>query len=258
MKRVFLISFASLVAVVFSSCSSVGVYDLQERSGAVVQERPSRILVEPFSAQPSAFDLGPRSADEHRMLRSRIVSTLADQTVSQLRIYAADSAVLQRSTQLRPGAWLVRGQIRKVSQGSRALRATIGLGVGRTKMQTRVTVFQVTSEGLRPLVSFNTTGSSGLEPGAALGAAGGTASVAAAAGVATGITLNSLPGVSTDIERTSYEIAAVVSSFLQSQGLQDPSRRAINPNMKGRLPTTVNTARIVPEPIRNQVSTRNE
>lgn len=253
MIRASLLTLASFAAFAFSSCSSVGVYDLQQRAGASVQTRPSRILVEPFSAQASAFDLGRRSPEDHRVLRGRIVSTLADQTARQLRVYAADATVLQGSRQLVPGTWLVRGQIREVSQGSRALRATIGLGAGQTKMRTRVTVFQVGAHGLTPLISFNTTGSSGLEPGAVLGAAaGGSASVAAGVGLAAGLTLNSLPGVSTDIDRTSYEIAAVVSSYLQSRGLHDPSRRTISPNMKGRLPSTLNTARAVPAPLRSE------
>lgn len=248
MIRVFL---ASLIVVVFSSCSSVGVYDLQKQRGVTVT-RPTKILVEPFVAPASVFELGPRSPEAFQTLRAQIVSNLADQTSRQIKIYAANSAVIPRSSQPSIGAWLVRGEIRKVHQGSRALRAAVGMGVGRTEMRTRVVVFQSTSGGLLPLITFNTTGNSGLEPGAALGlATGGTTSALAAAGTASALALNSLPGVSTDIDRTSYEIAAVLSSYLQSQGLLDSSRRAISPNMKGRLPTTVNASRIIPAPLRN-------
>lgn len=241
--------FASLaVLLTFCSCSSVGVYSVQSNS-ARLQQAPSRIWVERFSAPLSAFQLGERSAGEKRVLRDEIVGNLAQSTAVQLRTHAANSSVLGPSSKISPGAWIVRGQITRVDQGSRALRAGIGLGVGRTEMRTSVSVCQVTGSGLLPLLRFNTTGSSGLEPGAALGLATGgvgTAVTVANAGV------RSIPGVSSDIDRTSYEIAAVLSVFLQQNGLLGASRTAIQPNMRGQLPTTINLNRAIPAPMRVQ------
>ena len=228
------------------SCSSVGIYSLENRSAAPVQA-PSRILVEPFSAPLSAFQLGERTAREKSVQRDEIVQNLARSTASQIRTHAADSAVLRSSQQVVPGAWIVRGQITRVDQGSRALRAGIGLGMGRTEMRTRVSFYRVTTSGLAPLIRFNTTGTSGLEPGAALGLATGgvgTAMTVANAGV------RSLPGVSTDIDRTSYEIAAVLSVYLERHGLLGRSRQAIHPRMKGQLPTMINLDRAIPAPLR--------
>ncbi len=234
-----------------SACSSVGIYDLKKNDARLAQG-PTRILVQPFSAPLSVFQLGERSAQEKSVLRDEIVTALARGTASQLRTHAADAAVLARGQQPAPGTWLVRGEIRRVDQGSRALRAVVGLGAGRTEMQTRVTVCQVTGAGLVPLIRFNTTGSSGLEPGVALGVAtGGVGTAVSAASAAGSLVLSSLPGVSSDIDRTSYEIAAVVSVYLQRQGLLGSSRTAISPNMRGKLPTTVNLNRAVPAPLRS-------
>jgi hypothetical protein len=239
----------SLVGVVaLSSCSSVGVYDLQKH-GVRVTQAPVRILVEPFSAPPSVFKLGERPERELRTLRGEIVSTLASRTAAELRTHAAAAAVVGAAHPVRPGTWLIRGQIRKVDQGSRALRTTVGLGAGRTKMRTRVTVYDVTSAGLVPLLRFNTTGSSGMEPGAVLGVATGGVTLV---GTGSSLLMGSLPGVSSDIERTAYEISAVLSVYLQRNGLLDPSRRAITPNMRGQMPTTVNVNRAVPAPLRGQ------
>lgn len=242
--------FVLVALLLLPACSSVGVYSLQKK-GARVQQAPTRILVEPFVAPASVFQLGERPESELRTLRTEIVAALARGTAGQLRTYAADAKVITPATRVPVGTWVVRGEIRKVDQGSRALRATIGFGAGRTAMRTRVSVYQVTSAGLVPLLRFNTTGASGLEPGVALGVAtGGVATAFSAASAAGGLLLGSLPGVSTDIDRTSYEIAAVVSAYLQRNGLLDPSRAAIQPNMKGRMPSTLNASRAVPAPLR--------
>jgi len=241
--------FASLACVLtFTSCSSVGVYSVQSNS-ARLREAPSRIWVERFTAPLSAFQLGERSASEKRVLRDQIVGNLAQSTAAHIRVHAANASVKGPTSKIALGAWLVRGQINRVDQGSRALRAGIGLGVGRTEMRTSVSVFRVTESGLVPLLRFNTTGNSGLEPGAALGIATGGASAAVAVANAG---LGSIPGVSTDVDRTSYEIAAVLSVFLQQNGLLGSSRTAIQPNMRGQLPTTVNLNRAIPAPLRTQ------
>jgi Domain of unknown function (DUF4410) len=231
-----------------TSCSSVGVYSLQ-KNGARVHQAPSQILVQPFSAPASVFSLGDRPESEKRALRSEIVANLARSTAIQLRTHAAASTVVSDSGQIRPGSWVLRGEIRRVDQGSRALRATVGLGAGRTEMRTRVTLCNVTTGGLVPILRFNTTGNSGMEPGAALGVATGGASLVATGG---SVLMGSLPGVSSDIDRTSYEISAVISAYLQRNGLLDASRRAISPNMRGQVPTTMNLNRAVPAPLRGQ------
>lgn len=244
---------AVLVAVVFSSCSSVGIHTVRT-SGSRTTQAPTRIKVEPFSAPPSAFKLGERPASEQVTLRREIVTNLARLTALNLRTHAAKAAVTTRPAgNLSPGMWVVRGDILYVNQGSRALRAFVGLGAGRTAMRTRVSVLRVTPSGLAPLLAFETTGSSGLEPGAALAVAtGGVGTAAAAANVVGSTLLAGLPGVSSDIDRTAYEITAVISAYLQANGLLAPSRVAIQPNMKGRLPTTLNLNRAVPAPLRNR------
>jgi hypothetical protein len=91
-----------------------------------------------------------------------------------------------------------------------------------------------------------------MEPGVALGlATGGVGTAMSAASAGSTLVLNGLPGVSTDIDRTSYEIAAVISAYLERNGLLDPSRRAIQPNMKGQMPSTLNPNRAIPAPLRS-------
>jgi len=251
MPRLLIPTFAAAAVVLLSSCSSVSVYNLQKKDVRLTQ-RPTQIFVEPFAAPLRAFHLGNRTPAEKSVLRDEIVKNLAHSTAGQLRTHAARASVMRTSQQLTPGSWLVRGEILKVDQGSRALRAVVGLGVGRTAMRTRVTVYAVTSVGLVPLLRFHTTGASGMEPGVALGVAtGGVGTAVSAASAAGSLVMSSLPGVSSDIDRTAYEISAVVSVYLQNNGLLESSRTAISPNLRGQLPTTVNLNRAVPAPLRS-------
>jgi len=70
-------------------------------------------------------------------------------------------------TELKPksGIW-VRGQMVEEIQGSRALRALIGLGAGKTKLGTRTFVFNLNKSKTRPWLTLWTQGGSGYEPGA--------------------------------------------------------------------------------------------
>lgn len=237
-----LLSFSAAIAL--CSCSSAGIYNV--RTAQRPSSAPTKIVVEPFSSRRADFQLGERSVAEQDRLRREIVSSLARQTAQQIRTHAAHSSV--SSGHVVPGMWVVRGNIRKVDQGSRALRTGVGLGAGRTTMKTSVSVFQVTASGWVPLLSFKTSGASGLEPGVAPSIATGGISAVGTSVAAVGA---ALPGVNSDIDRTAYEISAMLSAYLQAHRLLAPNRTAIQPRMKGQLPTTIDPARAIPAPLRN-------
>jgi hypothetical protein len=241
--------FLALAAVALTGCSSTGVYNLQKR-GAPVSVAPRVIFVSPFTVRTDALQLGERTRAEKAALGREISAALARRTASEVRRYAAPASVLAAGRNPGAGTWQVRGEILKVDQGSRALRAGVGLGAGRTEFRTRVTVSEISRDGSRTILTFRTTGVSGLEPGAALGVVGG----AGAAQVAGGALLGSMSGVGTDIDRTAHEIAAVLSAYLSRNGLLSRSRPALTPNMAGQLPSTMNTRRVIPAPVRDVIS----
>lgn len=63
------------------------------------------------------------------------------------------------------GLW-VTGQITEENKGSRALRAIIGLGAGKTKLETKTFVYNLDKSKKSPWLTIWTTGHSGREPGA--------------------------------------------------------------------------------------------
>ncbi len=114
-------------------------------------------------------------------------------------------------------AWLIRGQFKTVDQGSRALRAFVGFGTGRTTLETEVQVYDLSVSAQAPLLTFETTGGSGAEPGAIL--SGNPIGLALGAeGKATGT------GLSQDAKRTARMIAAYVSTALADRGYIAPEK----------------------------------
>jgi len=239
-----------LPVIVLAGCSSAGIFDLQ-KSGKKVTQAPTTIWIEPFSIRPGAMKLGNRTAAEKRALGEEISRNLASRTSKEVQRYAANAAVSHRGRSQAPGTWLVSGEIVRLDQGSRALRAGVGLGMGATDLQTRVRVTAIHANGRTKILTFQTRGRSGLEPGAALGVATGGASLV---GTGAGLVGGSLPGISSDIDRTAFETAAVLSDLLARNGLLDPSRQALAPRMTGTTPTSFNARRAVPAPVRDRVA----
>lgn len=235
------------MALSLAGCSSVGVYNLHQH-GPAATAAPRSVFVQPYAIRSGALSLGDRPAAETARLGREIQKALADRTVRETRRHAAPAAVLAAGRAPAPGTWLVRGEIVQVDQGSRAMRAVVGLGAGRTHFRTNVSVFAVDGGGMRKILSFRTRGSSGMEPGAALGVATGGASLV---GTAAGTLAGSLPGVSSDVDRTAYETAAVLSTYLANQGLLGKSRQRVTPNFAGQVPSSFNARRALPTPVRD-------
>jgi hypothetical protein len=61
---------------------------------------------------------------------------------------------------------LITGQMTKEKEGSRALRTLIGLGAGKTKLDTKTFVYNLDKSKKTPWLTIWTSGHSGREPGA--------------------------------------------------------------------------------------------
>jgi hypothetical protein len=116
-------------------------------------------------------------------------------------------------------AWLVTGRFVRVNQGSRALRTAVGFGLGGTKLETEVSIYDLSTRPAREILRFVTTGGSNAMPGVAPGA------------VFPNLWLLSLdtlvkmgPGLSSDMIRTSREIVAVLSECMAQEGFLPPGK----------------------------------
>jgi hypothetical protein len=127
-------------------------------------------------------------------------------------------------------AWLVTGRFIRINQGSRALRVLIGLGAGGTKLETEVSIFDLSTRPARLVAQFQTVGGSNAEPGALIG--GGPDVVSAGVGIGVGAVSSALHGVTEDSRRTARMIAFYTSQQLAARGFI-PASTAKNPKLLG-------------------------
>jgi hypothetical protein len=159
--------FVVLLVLSFSGCASVSVVDQRDY---LVDAPPSQIFVAPFVFRGSEFHVN-RSGEEfqsfcktfQRMFQSYLVRSFVQGNRGELSVRAINGL-----TPFPPSSWVVEGEFLRVCEGSRAARASIGLGIGASQLQTYVRVYAVGLNGKRVLVtSFWTTGGSNSEPGGA-------------------------------------------------------------------------------------------
>jgi hypothetical protein len=99
-----------------------------------------------------------------------------------------------------------------VEQGSRLLRSAVGFGVGGSKVETRVEVYDLAQNPGTPFLTFSTTGGSGSEPGAILALSADPLQIAIG-----GVT-GAAHGLSEDTKRTAREITAELSNYMYKRG----------------------------------------
>ena len=198
-----------LFTLALASCASVSVEDGTERA---TRKMPEIIYVSDFNTTAADFevdragrDLAAFKENLQLMLKTAMATDLTDRLIPAVGVGKSKQSGLRN-------AWLVRGEFATVKQGSRLLRSAIGFGMGGTKVETRVQVYDLTQNPGQPFLTFSTTGGSNAEPGAIL--AFTTDPVELAIGGVSG----AAHGLSEDTRRTAREITAKLSDYMYHRG----------------------------------------
>jgi Domain of unknown function (DUF4410) len=220
----------TLLAVVFfcSACASVSVDKVQQADFPPAP--PQHIYVQDFELPTEGVrvDRGGKALEDFRRnFKQQLTRALVERVNKRLRPSSAlpDDADLPRAP-----AWLVTGRFVKVNQGSRALRAAIGFGVGGTKVETLVTVYDLSGPKPRPFLEFQTTGGTNAQPGAAVGLVLPNYYLLAA-----DVVVKGLPGLSADVIRTSRQVVAVLSEYMAQENFLD-TQKVSRAKKRGKWP----------------------
>jgi hypothetical protein len=184
------------------------VKGVQNTDSAKPQSKPARIYVEPF-------DVARTDVKEHPMrknpgaLRSEAQDLVAKYLVQELSKHVAPATLIARGSRPARAGWLVSGEFTRLNEGSRFMRMAVGLGMGGTKMETRVAVRNLPAKN-RPFLEFTTTGGSGASPGAATNPIPFSSAPTAL--------LASKSGITDDADRTARMITAEIAQYAASRG----------------------------------------
>jgi hypothetical protein len=227
-----------LPLLLLAGCSSVSVLQEREASSLVPTAKPKTLYVRPFEVRRGAeFDAAAPASGEDP--RSKVGDLVTEGILSQSDAWIAPGKLLPVDAPDPSSGLLVQGKILRTQQGSRALRVGIGFGLGRTRLETSVRVFNLAASATEPWLSFETTGGSNMEPGVVGALVPSPLAIPIAASViGSAVTAGAIgvKGVSQDASRTGRVIAAAIHDKLARRGLVE---RATKVKRAGRLATPV-------------------
>lgn len=150
-------------------------------------------------------------------LTKSLSKTMGDKTRSEI-------SIKEENKKPTNGLW-IKGQMTEEKMGSRALRTIIGLGAGKTKLDTKTFVYNLDKSKKTPWLTIWTSGHSGSEPGAIFSAMPSPVPVFNIIGAAN--TLGTLvnhnnKGLTQDAKRTGKVIAGKVLSKLKHTEIPSP------------------------------------
>lgn len=228
-----------LFCLLLGACSSVSVIEEREDAALAPKSAPPELLVRPFQVSKGArFDVAP--AEEKEDPREKVGRIIAEGVLSRGSRWVAPARVIEPGEKPPARGLLIEGRVLVAEQGSRALRLGIGLGAGRTHMDTAVRVYNLEASGKKPWLTCKTTGGSNMEPGLLFGLiVPSPATIPVLVGVAGGTVstvTRSHKGVTQDAKRTGRAIVAAVHDRLVVRGLVP---RKAYPKRGGSLGTPI-------------------
>lgn len=192
-----------------TGCASVSLSKREWRDAE--PEAPERIYVRPFTVDPGISRVD-REGDGLAEFERKFSEDFARRLAERLSKHVAPAEVAGAEKKITEAdAWVVEGRFTRLNQGSRALRALVGFGLGGTKTEAVVRVLRPGARGRMEMVAeLETTGGSNAEPGALFGGPFG-----AVPRLATQVAAS---GLSADARRTARTITAAISEKLHARG----------------------------------------
>lgn len=221
---------AAGIVFVLSGCASVGFVKREWKVSPVPE--PDLICVRPFGIEPGSAKVDRTGAEFEAFARD-FGKAFAGRLSERLVKYVGPAKAVGVSERIdNPRHWIIEGRFVEMKQGSRALRALIGFGLGGTRLECLTDVYRVDARGRRQtLAHFETSGGSNAEPGSLVsGPIGALPRLAASAAAS---------GLAADARRTARMITAAISEKLSSQGVKLAGRplraRELSPAARKRL-----------------------
>jgi hypothetical protein len=221
----------AVAALVCIGCARAVVSDVQgDRS--LILPRPTRVVVFDFTTGPADVQVlsSPRQENERTLLLSQeqpdllaeaVADRLATRLVEEIQSLGLSAERAAGGVPPEVNDLVIEGNFVRIDEGSRLQRFVIGLGVGATELRTQVRVFQVTTEGWKPVKQFETVATGSRFPGAGIGVAAGAVAgtVATSAGISSGLGVvgELRASINADAGRTAAQIAGKVAELKTAQ-----------------------------------------
>ncbi len=167
---------ALILACVTSGCAKTTVTARQSYAEDEQLPKPERIIVYDFAATPEDVPADdpirrlyekpakPQTDDEVKLGR-KLGADIAEELVKEIRDLGMPAERSSGGSSPETGDLIIRGAFVTIDQGDRLKRVLIGFGAGARELKTIVQIYQITAEGLRPLVTEEIKSTGGKMPG---------------------------------------------------------------------------------------------
>jgi len=238
-KYLLKLSGIGLFFLLVAGCASTNVEETYEVANTGMPT-PNPVLIYNFAVSPedvqqnsSIFAKIQRNIENNSQTAEEVqlgrevadaMATELTQKIADLGLYPVRA---DESLQVPPGSILITGYFVDIDEGNRLQRNLIGLGMGQSRLDSKVRVLAPSPSGYRELIAFDAHADSGDMPGAAVT---GPAGAAAGAGAAAVLATNAVAGGIKTYKSSSAEqakkmaekIAAQLAQYFAQQGWINP------------------------------------
>jgi len=203
--------------------------------------KPNSVLIYNFAVNPddvkttsgllgkiqSSMKKTTQSAEKIQLARE-VSDALAAELTQKIAAMGLNSIRADQTLRATPGSIIITGTFVDIDEGNQAQRSVIGLGMGKSSLDSKVVVLAPSPSGDQELLAFDAHADSGDMPGAVvMGPAGAAAGAGTAAVTATNATAGVVKGyISASAHQAKAmadKIAAQLATYFAQQGWIDPS-----------------------------------
>jgi len=203
--------------------------------------KPNSVLIYNFAVNPddvkttsgllgkieSSMQQTTQSAEEIQLARE-VSDAMATELTQKIAAMGLNSIRADQSLRAAPGSIIITGAFVNIDEGNQAQRSVIGLGMGKSSLDSKVVVLAPSPSGDQELLAFDAHADSGDMPGAAvMGPAGAAAGAGTAAVIATNAVTGAVKGYKSasahQAKAMAEKIAAQLATYFAQQGWIDPS-----------------------------------
>ncbi|MFZ2169092.1 MAG: DUF4410 domain-containing protein [Methylococcaceae bacterium] len=234
------LSGTGLIFLLITGCAKTNVQETYEVANTGMPT-PNPVLIYNFAVNPedvqqnsSIFAKIERNIEnnnqtaEEIQLGREVADAMATELTQKIAALGLNPVRADQSLRVTPGAILITGYFVDIDEGNRLRRNVIGLGMGQSRLDSKVRVLAPSPSGYKELIAFDAHADSGDMPGAAvLGPAGAAAGAGTAAVIATNVAVGGVKSYKSasdeQAKKMADKIAAQLATYFAQQGWIDPS-----------------------------------
>ena len=230
----------TLFILLLAGCAQTAVMETAEIANSGLA-RPERVLIYNFAVTPQDVELNSSifahlqrnigaadQSEDEIQTGHEVADALANELSQKIAAMGLNPVRADQSMPVAPGSILITGQFVKIDEGNRLRRNVIGLGFGKSSIDTNVSLLAPGTSGYEQLIAFDAHADSGEMPGAAeLGPVGAAAGAGAAAVIATNVATGGIKSYKSasaqQAKKIADKIASQLADYFAQQGWINPA-----------------------------------